>query len=149
MVSSTYLVALVAFLGSAVTSAHAHRNAAAEIKGRLNSRQSPGPKGTLTGPAQGCYKLPDSFEPPTGTVEVGGRTLPAAYDTYMTADRCAQACKLNMKKEVAAVAGTECRCGEKFPMKSLQVDDAKCDQKCQGYGILMCKYALRFMLSYR
>lgn len=141
MVSSTYLVALVALLGSAVTSAHAHRNAAAEIRSRLNRRLDIGPKGSLTGPAAGCYQLPDSFESPTGEVVVGGESLPAAYGGFMTAGRCADACKLNMKKEVAAVSGTDCKCGSLFPKKSLKVDDDKCDQMCKGYGDVMCKFA--------
>ena len=144
MVSSTYLVALVAVLGSAVTSAHAHRNAGAEIKARLD-RRAVGAKGTLGGPAAGCYSLPsdDSFTQPDGNIDidVNGVTesQPAAYDTYMTADRCALAC-VPLKKLVVAVAGSECYCGDLYPMKSLQVDDSKCDAKCAGFGDLMCKF---------
>lgn len=141
MVSSTYLVALVALLGSTITSAHAHRNAAEEVRSRLQARA--GAKGSLDGPAQGCYKLPDSFQAPTGQVKnpVTGAMEPAAYDGFMTASRCAGAC-VDLKKEVVAVSGTECMCGSLFPKKKDQVEDKKCDQPCKGYGDLNCTSTL-------
>lgn len=150
MVSTTYLVALVALLGSAVTSAHAHRNAAAEIRGRLDRRALA--KGSLNGPAAGCYTYPESFKEPTGNIDVSGVQQPASHSIFMTASLCARAC-VTMKKEVIAVSGTECLCGSLFPKKSSQVDDTKCDQKCTGYGDVMCKYTSRpcrtILTSYR
>lgn len=139
MVSSTYLVSLVALLGSTITSAHAHRNAAEEVRSRLHARLEP--KGSLNGPAAGCYTLPDKFKQPTGDVKnpVNGQMEPGAFSGFMTASRCALAC-IDMKKEVVAVSGTDCMCGSLFPMKKDQVEDSKCNAKCKGFGELMCAF---------
>lgn len=141
MVSSTYLVALVALLGSTITSAHAHRNAAAEIRSRLEHRQNEvGPKGSLNGPAIGCYELPDSYKQPTGNWlnPATGKEEPAAYSTFMTASRCGGSCAA-LKKEAIAVSSSECYCGSLLPKKSMQVDDNKCNKDCQGWDKVKCK----------
>lgn len=120
MVSSTYILGLVAILASSVSSAHAHKHAssfgARGVENVLDRRQN--------ALEVGCFKSKE------------GHTYEYSFN-WMSDGECAKKCQAK-KKASMILNGSDCFCGDMHPRKKDKVDDAKCSFPCPGWPSVMC-----------
>jgi cell wall integrity and stress response component len=77
--------------------------------------------------SQGCFMSQGSLEKtPITKKGADGKILVVTIGVCL--DQCALA-----KKDVMAVHGTDCLCGDTYPPKEKRVDDKKCDTACFGF----------------
>ena len=82
----------------------------------------------------GCYKFPGEY------TDYGNFKFQAL-------GYCQPLCVRSGMQYLAFVNGTNCLCGDSPPSNSDKVEDSKCDQKCRGYGLDMCKCQLHMNLK--
>ncbi|KAF0315916.1 transmembrane alpha-helix domain-containing protein [Colletotrichum asianum] len=58
--------------------------------------------------------------------------------TKLSVGKCTDECKTNQKKNVAALNGEDCYCGDDYPPKINVVDDKKCNFGCPAYPLEAC-----------
>lgn len=77
--------------------------------------------------SQGCFLEQGSLKiTPITKKGADGKTL------VVTVGVCKDECS-RLKKDVMAVHGTECLCGDKYPEKESRTKDEKCNTACFGY----------------
>ncbi|KAJ0305043.1 hypothetical protein Brms1b_010987 [Colletotrichum noveboracense] len=58
--------------------------------------------------------------------------------TKLSVGKCTDECKTNQKKNVAALNGEDCYCGDDYPPKINVVKDEKCNFGCPAYPLEAC-----------
>lgn len=67
--------------------------------------------------------------------------------TKLSVGSCTDECKTNQKKNVAALNGEDCYCGDDYPPKINVVKDDKCNFGCPAYPLEACAYSTLKPLS--
>lgn len=88
--------------------------------------------------AQVQYKTPEYV----GCYSSAGRLSLSDSFTYQSTGHCQEQCIPQSGNSAQAVmglnTGSDCWCGDSLPSDDDKVDDDECDEKCTGFGEVMC-----------